>query len=128
MTSAGTSRRERARNDGAGALAVWDDEGGPVQPDGGVQAGLGEVEERILQRLGAAVIVQWNELPTEIQRGLFQRAAAMNEPGHAAQLREEIARFLHDHKDDEAADTRARAAMAAMTESPTQSDTVVKGV
>lgn len=51
-----------------------------------------------------AVIVQWNHLPTEIQRQLFQHAVSIGEPRHASQLKEEIARFLHNHKDDEAAD------------------------
>ena len=63
---------------------------------------LGEVEERILQRIGAAVIVQWNDRPTEIQRQLFQNAVSMGEPLNASRLKEEIARFLHNHKDDEA--------------------------
>ena len=60
---------------------------------------LSEGEERILQCLGAAVLLQWNDLPTPIQQQLFDRAAAMAEGGQTAQLKEQIARFLHMHKD-----------------------------
>ena len=64
-------------------------------------APLSEGEERILQCLGAAVLLQWNDLPTRIQRQLFEHAVAMGEAGQTAQLKEQIARFLHKHKDDE---------------------------
>jgi hypothetical protein len=57
-------------------------------------------EQRILQCLGAAVLLQWNDLPTPIQQQLFEHAAAMAEAGQTAQLKEQIARFLHTHKDD----------------------------
>ena len=88
-------------NELARAVAGWEDEGGAVQwgADGET---LGEAEERILKCLGAAVIVQWNDLPTEIQRHLFQHAVAMGEPQERQAARAEIARFLHNHKDDEA--------------------------
>jgi hypothetical protein len=103
MGSAEISRRAVAKkNELVEALAGWDNEGGSVQPEGDAQAALGEAEERILRRLGAAVIVQWNHLPTEVQRRLFQQAAAMGELQHQTRLKEEIARFLHDHKDDAA--------------------------
>ena len=88
-------------NELARALAGWEDEGGAFQPGANGEA-LGEAEERILKCLGAAVIVQWNGLPTEIQRRLFQHAVAMGECRNASQLKAEIARFLHNHKDDEA--------------------------
>jgi hypothetical protein len=55
-------------------------------------------EERILQCLGAAVLLQWNDLPASIQQQLFEHAGAMAEAGQTAQLKEQIARFLH--KDD----------------------------
>ena len=118
MRSAEVGGRAKTKRELVGTPAAWDNNGGWVQPDTDAQPVLGEVEERILRRLGAAVIVQWNDLPTEIQRQLFQHAAAMGEPRHATQLKEEIARFLHKHKNDEAAksslsDGRARAWSAA---------------
>jgi hypothetical protein len=61
---------------------------------------LSEGEKRILQCLGAAALLQWNELPTPIQQQLFDHAAAIAEGDQTAQLKEQIARFLHTHKDD----------------------------
>jgi hypothetical protein len=49
--------------------------------------------------LGAAVISRWNNLPTEVQRELFASAASVGEPLPTADLKEQIARFLHSHKD-----------------------------
>jgi hypothetical protein len=46
------------------------------------------------------VLLQWNDLPTPIQQQLFEHAVAIGEAGHTAQLKEQIARFLHTHKDD----------------------------
>jgi hypothetical protein len=45
--------------------------------------------------------LQWNDLPTPIQRQLFEHAVSMGEARQTAQLKEQIARFLHEHKDDE---------------------------
>jgi hypothetical protein len=66
----------------------------------GVRAGLSEEDESILRCLGASVIMQWNDLPTHIQRHIFENAVSMCEPQHVTQLKEQIARFLHVHKDD----------------------------
>jgi hypothetical protein len=52
-----------------------------------------------LRCLGAAVLLQWNNLPTPIQRQLFEHAGSMGEAGQTAKLKEQIAR--HKHKDDE---------------------------
>jgi hypothetical protein len=86
-------------------LASWDNEGGATPSNldttEETQAALAEEEENILRCLGAAVILQWNDLPTHIQRRLFDNAASMGEPRHVSQLKEQIARFLHEHKDDE---------------------------
>ena len=97
----------KSRNAGkqlAGALACWEIEGGASLPDSqrncDERASLTGDEEHILQCLGAAVIVQWNDLPTPIQRQLFDHAASVGEPRHTIQLKEQIARFLHNHKDD----------------------------
>ena len=64
---------------------------------------LETAERHILECLGAAMVSSWNELPTDVQRLLFQRAAA-DTTYDAAQLKAQIARFLHSHKDR--ADTR----------------------
>jgi hypothetical protein len=57
-------------------------------------------EERVLRCLGAAVITQWNTIPAKLQRELFDTAGSMGELLNTAELRGQIARFLHKHKDD----------------------------
>ncbi len=80
-------------------------EGGVPQPKSEnnreTRAALAKEEEHVLRCLGAAVIMQWNDLPTKIQRDLFDHAISMGEPRRTAQLKERIARFLHRHKNDE---------------------------
>ena len=65
----------------------------------GKRTALVEEEEHILQCLGAAVVTRWNDLPTEVQRELFASAVSVSEPLHTTELKEQIARFLHNHKD-----------------------------
>jgi len=78
-----------------------DDHQKTVQIPGGVlDAALAEEEERVLRCLGAALIMQWNTLPTKLQRELFDNAGTMGELIDTAVLRAQIARFLHKHKDE----------------------------
>jgi hypothetical protein len=92
----------RPKESTAGALASWEGEGGAPQPKSDsnrdTRAALAKEEEHVLRCLGAAVIMHWNDLPTQIQRNLFDHAISMGEPRHTAQLKERIARFLHTHK------------------------------
>ena len=62
---------------------------------------LAEEDEHVLRCLGAAVIIQWNTLPTKLRRELFDNAGSMGELLKTAALRGQIARFLHKHKNDE---------------------------
>jgi len=62
---------------------------------------VAEIEEHILRCLGAAVIMQWNTIPTKLQRELFDTAGSLGDVLKTAALRGQIARFLHDHKDEE---------------------------
>jgi hypothetical protein len=64
---------------------------------------LAAEEEHVLRCLGAAVIMQWNTIPTKLQRELFDTAGSMGELLATAELRGQIARFLHKHKDDDSA-------------------------
>jgi hypothetical protein len=57
-------------------------------------------EEHILRCLGAALIMQWNELPRKLQRELFDNASCMGELLETVTLRGQVARFLHKHKDE----------------------------
>ena len=58
-------------------------------------------EEHVLRCLGAALIMQWNTLPQQLQRQLFDNASSMGELLDTVTLRGQIARFLHSHKDSE---------------------------
>ena len=84
------------------ALGEWEAEGGSLitAPQRGKHMGLSEQEQFVLSCLGGAVLMQWNELPTHIQRELFERAASLSKEDQTLALREQIARFLHNHKDD----------------------------
>jgi hypothetical protein len=62
---------------------------------------VAKIEEHILRCLGAAVIMQWNTIPTKLQRELFDTAGSMGDVLKSTVLRAQIARFLHSHKDDE---------------------------
>jgi hypothetical protein len=63
-------------------------------------AALAAEEEQILRCLGAAVIMQWNTLPTSLQREIFDTAGSVGKLLETAALRGQIARFLHKHKND----------------------------
>lgn len=77
----------------------------PPQDDGAgkpvVRRTVVETEEHILRCLGAAVIMQWNTIPTKLQRELFDTAGSMGDLLQTPTLRGQIARFLHKHKDEE---------------------------
>ena len=64
-------------------------------------AALAEEEEQILKCLGAAVLMRWNTVPAKLQRELFDCASTMGDLQQATPLKRAIARFLHNHKDDE---------------------------
>ena len=97
--------RKRKRPIKANALARWDNEGGAAkgapQEDREDLTSLTTEEEHILRRLGAAVITLWNDLPRDVQHGLFDHAISMSKAHHTAKLKSQIAQFLHNHKDDD---------------------------
>ena len=89
----------------ANALDRWDEEGGApavAWPLPYKTGDLLDAERRVLECLGAAVVSEWNDLPTDVQRRLFEHAAS-GKSHDAALLKARIARFLHNHKDDWAA-------------------------
>ena len=97
-----TTRKRKRQSGGSSnptALARWETEGGAL---GSVRSGvpLSEQETRVLQYLGAAVLLRWNDLPTHIQRELFEHTLVDVEPSMVTMLKNQIARFLHTHKDD----------------------------
>jgi hypothetical protein len=54
-------------------------------------------EDHILRCLGAALIMRWNTLQTELQRELFDDAGSMGALLDTATLRAQIGRFLRKH-------------------------------
>ena len=70
-----------------------------LPPDVKVDKASGE-DKKILECLGAAVIMRWSTLPTKIQRELFEHATFPADLARTAPPKGQIARFLHNHKDD----------------------------
>jgi len=60
---------------------------------------LAQQEEHVLRCLGAAVIMEWNGLPHNVRRQLFDCASSMGDALDIALLRDSIARFLNKHQD-----------------------------
>ena len=111
----------------AAAIARWDDEGGAsisARSNTGVRVSkavrskrMAEAtadlkvdqapaeDKKILECLGAAVIMRWGTLPTKIQRELFEHATSLADLVQTAPAKGQIARFLHNHKDDGARTT-----------------------
>jgi hypothetical protein len=81
------------------AVSSWENGGGAHA----LPLPLAEDDERMLRRLGVAVILLWNSLPSHIQRRLFARALTVDVENQEIPLKERIARFLHEHKDDASA-------------------------
>jgi hypothetical protein len=80
----------------------------PVHPDktiqrrknGVIRAVFTEEEEKILKRLGAAVLMHWNTVSTKLQRELFDYAGTLGDVQQTTLLKGQIARFLHNRKND----------------------------
>ncbi len=72
----------------------------PLDEKRSIHTALAAEEEHVLRCLGASVIMQWNTIPAKLQRELFDTAGSMGELLATAELRGQIARFLHKHKDD----------------------------
>ncbi len=94
-------RRPTSGEGAASALDRWDEEGGAPAVQWPLPYESGDLldrERRVLECLGAALVSEWNDLPTDVQRRLFEHATSGKSPD-AALLKVRIARFLHDHKD-----------------------------
>jgi hypothetical protein len=92
------STHKRTDSVGCG-LSRWENEGGASSSewieDRDRRTKLADEEKRILQHLGAGVIAQWNDLPTDLQRALFWHATSGGTLPDIIKLKEQIARFLH---------------------------------
>jgi hypothetical protein len=59
---------------------------------------LSDQTGRFAQVMGTAIIDLWSELPQDIQEKLFERAVVLGHHGERDEmLREQLAKFLHDH-------------------------------
>ena len=56
------------------------------------------LERLLLERLGAALVGEWNNLPAALQRAVYERAAGGSSSWSRLTMRRQMARFLHDHK------------------------------
>jgi hypothetical protein len=55
-------------------------------------------DEHIVRRLGKAVVVQWDSLPTAIQDQLLKQAVLMHDKQRTLQLRQKIKAFIEKWK------------------------------
>ena len=98
-------KRQEPPTSGEGAsngLDRWAEEGGAPAGEWPLPYEVGDLpesERRVLECLGAALVTEWSNLPTDVQRKLFEYATS-GKLRDAALLKTRIARFLHDHKDD----------------------------
>jgi hypothetical protein len=85
------------------ALSRWEGEGGALrsgpQTESDETVVLAAAELRILQALGASVLLNWGTLPTATRKALFDGAVASGHPADRAAVKERIARFLHEHNE-----------------------------
>lgn len=96
------SPRVSAGIEAATALEEWEAEGGASA--GLPQASehdawrLSPLERLLLERLGNALVHEWNNLPTPLQRAVYDRAASGSSSWSRSRMRRQMARFLHDRK------------------------------
>lgn len=83
----------------ARALSRWEGEGGALAPTGAADS-IDDSELRILARLGAALLEEWGELSPALQRNVIHRAKTLGAPGDHARVKEKLARFLREHRDE----------------------------
>jgi hypothetical protein len=85
------------------AIDRWDDEGGTT-PNLASEALVQQINKltlsecQVLQCVGAAVVIGWNDLPTDVQRTLFTLTSTDGASDPVRDLPLRIARFLHEHK------------------------------
>ncbi len=87
------SEAERLR---AKALARWEGEGGALgRPD----VELDAEDMRVLARLGAALLLDWDETPQARQAALVRSASALHAERDAPRIKRAIERFIAQHQD-----------------------------
>jgi hypothetical protein len=86
----------------ATALEEWEAEGGTSADAGAVgesdASARPPLDRLLLERLGAALLGEWSNLPARLQRTVYERAVSVSSPSNRPTVRRQMARFLHDHK------------------------------
>ena len=88
-----TTDAERQR---AKALAQWEGEGGTF---GQPPQTLDEAELRILSRLGAALLCEWEQIPDAARESIAQLASTLHAQRDAERIRVGIKHFLDERKE-----------------------------
>ncbi len=83
----------------ARALSRWEGEGGALTATGAAGS-IDESELRILARLGAALLDEWGELSGTFRGNVVRRARTLGGPGDHARVKDNLARFLHEHRSE----------------------------
>jgi hypothetical protein len=83
----------------ARALSRWEGEGGALTATGAAES-IDDSELRILARLGAALLDDWEELPAALQAKVVRRARTLGGPGDHARVKEQLALFLREHRSE----------------------------
>lgn len=79
------------------ALARWEGEGGALAPRHDADS-INETELRILARLGAALLEDWDRLDADLQRNILRRARSLGARGDHTHVKTTLARFLRENR------------------------------
>lgn len=77
------------------ALSRWEDEGGAL---GAPPMVLDEADMRILARLGAVLLMEWDAIPEATRNAVFEKAFALHAEKDALRIKQDIERFLDEHR------------------------------
>lgn len=83
----------------ARALSRWEGEGGTLVSSTAPNDALDTEEMRILARIGAAALAQWEALEAPVREAMLGTICRPLAPGDGVRIKAGIARFLHDNGD-----------------------------
>jgi hypothetical protein len=83
--------RQRAK-----ALSRWEGEGGALGP---ALEALDDADMRILARLGAGLLLRWDDVPDPARRAVVAMASTLHAEKDAERIKREIERFLDGYED-----------------------------
>jgi hypothetical protein len=95
------STRVSAGIEAAMALEEWEAEGGSADLTQAIERTASRpspVDRLLLERLGAALVGEWNNLSAPLQRAVYERATGGGASLNNLTTRRQMAQFLHHHK------------------------------